>query len=86
MISVEEENREKRNPEQSRKVSLVNRKSDENKKQLQQFFGLCNFYRGHVISCRQQTGPTRVVVGDVEVLTRGEFRAPSDRNGDPLCA
>ena len=30
MISVEEENREKRNPEQSRKVSLVNLKSDEN--------------------------------------------------------
>jgi hypothetical protein len=30
MISVEEENREKRNPEQNRKVSLVNRKTDEN--------------------------------------------------------
>jgi hypothetical protein len=30
MISVEEENREKRNPEQSREVSLVNRKSGEN--------------------------------------------------------
>jgi hypothetical protein len=30
IISVEEGNREKRNPEQSRKVSLVNLKSDEN--------------------------------------------------------
>ena len=30
IISVEKENREKRNPKQSRKVSLVNLKSDEN--------------------------------------------------------